>query len=133
MTPTQRIFAIALMILALNGPAATAASPTPLWHVYPLGSAPLRTSGAPARAGSHRRPDANVAKHVGGSHPPVWIWATVVLSVLALGLAAVSRGWTTSSSDPDLGVRRADPTKLAFVCIAAAVAIATGFLIPLLS
>jgi hypothetical protein len=130
-TRTHRISAIALVVLALSGSAATAASPTPLWHVYPLGSAPLRTSNDPARVGAHRSPDPPVARHLDGAHPPVWVWAAVAVSVLALGTAAVSRGWTSSSSDSDLGVRRADPTKLAFVCIAAAVAIATGFLIPL--
>jgi hypothetical protein len=133
MTVTQRIPAIALVILALNSSAAAAASPTPLWHVYPLGTAPLHTSEAPAPAATHKRPDASVAGRAGGSHPPVWVWTAVALSVIALGAVAVSRGWTSSGSDSDLGVRRPDPTKLAFVCVAAAVAIATGFLIPLLT
>jgi hypothetical protein len=133
MTPTRRISAIALVILALSGSAAAAASPTPLWHVYPLGSAPLRTGGDPARAGAHRTAPHRGPEAPGGSHPPVWVWAAVAVSVLALGVAAVSRGWTSSSLDSDLGVRRPDATKLAFVCIAAVVAVATGFLIPLLT
>jgi hypothetical protein len=112
---------------------ALADAPQPLWQRYPLGNTHLHKRADLA----HQDTVAPSTPRDGGSagddvEVSARTWVVLGCTVVTLGFAAVGRGWTTSSFHPDAGVPSATGTKLVFVGIASAVAVAVGFLISFL-
>jgi hypothetical protein len=129
-SPRAIAIATTIWLLPTSTTPAQATSPRPLWRHYPLGTTRLHHNpGVLATHFTTTLPD-GATKTPG---LPLWSLTLLIAGAATLALAALARGWTTATLCADPSIPRAAGTKLAFVGIAIAIAIATGFLIPLLT